>query len=78
VGLFQINLLAHNCPEYFSFTWTPPSCQLKDGYTVNDVNACTEPLLNADININKAFDISGAGSNWGPWATAKPEYCGVL
>ena len=77
VGLFQINLLAHNCPQCFGYTWEPPNCWLAEGCTLEDVNNCVEPLLDADTNIEKAFRISGAGSNWWAWSTARPKYCGI-
>ena len=77
VGLFQINLLAHNCPEYFSFTWDPPWCSINQPYTKIDVESCAAPLLNPDENIKKAFQISGAGSNWWAWSTARPKHCNI-
>jgi len=77
VGLFQINLLAHNCPQYFSFTWNPPSCILNSPYTLVDVELCAAPLFNPDTNIQKAFQLSGAGSNWWAWSTARPQHCNI-
>jgi len=78
IGLFQINLLAHNCPEYFTYTWNPPSCSINSPFTQNDVDLCAEPLFDPNTNIRKAFDISGAGSNWRPWATAREYSCGPI
>ncbi len=78
IGLFQINLLAHDCPEYFTYTWNPPWCDIVAPYTQEDVEACAEPLFNPDYNIKRAFDISGAGSNWNPWSTAQPYACGPV
>lgn len=85
VGLFQINLLAHNCPQYFTYSWgdkdadppIPPSCSIVSPYTQNDVDQCAETLFDPDANIRKAFQLSGAGSNWWAWSTARPRHCNI-
>ncbi len=74
VGLFQINLLAHHCPEYFNYSWEPPQCEITASELA--VTQCASEVLQPEVNIRKAWEISGAGSSWGAWATAKEKYCG--
>jgi hypothetical protein len=74
VGLFQINLLAHHCPEYFSYSWEPPQCEITSSELA--VTQCASEVLQPEVNLQEAWRISGAGSNWQAWSTAKEEYCG--
>lgn len=74
VGLFQINLLAHVCPEYFNYTWEPPWCQIL--VSQDRVDQCVATVIEPERNKEEAWRISGAGSNWSAWATAKDEHCG--
>lgn len=76
IGLFQINLLAHNCLHYFGYTWNPPCCWIREGYTQDDVDRCADPLFDTETNIRKAWEISTAGSDWFPWAVSRSSVCG--
>ncbi len=72
IGLFQINLLAHSCPQYFDYSWEPPSCTI---LTHQDrVDSCADEV--EANNIKYAMEISSGGANWGPWATSKDYACG--
>lgn len=75
IGLFQINMLAHYCPEVFaSYTLDPPFCTIADGME-DRLRECVGELKNPQINISEAVRISSGGTNWSPWATAK--VCGI-
>ncbi|MBD3279498.1 MAG: hypothetical protein GF390_02175 [Candidatus Pacebacteria bacterium] len=75
VGLFQINLLAHSCSEYFNYSWEPPSCEIL--VDQSQVDKCSNNMANPENNIKEAMRISTGGTNWNPWATAQPAYCDI-
>ncbi|MBD3250846.1 MAG: hypothetical protein GF381_04755 [Candidatus Pacebacteria bacterium] len=69
------------CSGYFNFSWTPPTCEVNtDAGTpaavTNEINSCTNFLLDPLNNIMAAFQLSGGGKHWGAWATAKDQHCG--
>lgn len=72
IGLFQINLLAHCTASGPHYTWHPPSCSFDNNH---ERNICEQRLKSYDANIQEAVTISGNGTNWCPWSTARPKYC---
>lgn len=74
LGLFQINLLAHECPEYFDYTWKPPSCNIL--VEQSKVSACADRVLKVENNLKHAWRISNGGINWRAWGVAREQYCG--
>ncbi|MGD9129683.1 MAG: hypothetical protein PVJ09_04315 [Candidatus Woesebacteria bacterium] len=74
VGLFQINLLAHECDNYFDYNWTPPSCNILVEQSL--VDDCADKMQDPTNNINYALNLSNGGQNWGAWSTGSDKYCG--
>lgn len=72
IGLFQINLLAHCAAAGPHYTWHPPSCTF-DNETARA--QCEADLKDPFQNIAKAVSLSGGGSDWCPWSTAKDLFC---
>jgi len=80
VGLFQLNLLVR-CPaglnywDYNPNTWTC-TCEILNHA---EVDRCESEygLGDADTNIQKAYEISGGGTNWCAWSSAAPQYCNL-
>jgi hypothetical protein len=74
VGLFQINMLAHDCHETFiDFgTATNPWCILDPSPEATSKRAdCVIQLQDPDYNIQKMLELSSGGTNWFPWKHAK-------
>jgi hypothetical protein len=72
IGLFQINLTVHkinvngynlDCPS--AFQGTNYNCKV-----INPAlyNSCVAAAKDSNTNIQKAYQISNSGSNWGPWS----------
>lgn len=76
VGLFQINLLAHHCPQYFDYSWEPPDCDVLVSESL--VKQCQNEVADPDTNIAEMLRISGGGESWGAWGVAKEGYCGPV
>jgi len=74
IGPFQINLLAHGCPQYFEYTRTPPGCTLlvDQSYVDNCENMVREN------NLDYTMQISQGGEDWSAWETARPGTCGPI
>ncbi|MBI2084098.1 MAG: hypothetical protein HYT70_00585 [Candidatus Aenigmarchaeota archaeon] len=76
VGLFQTNLL-DRCPA--GITWnhdySNPRCQIVDQ---NALERCKQDYGygNAEVNMQKAYEISSGGTNWCPWKT-NANNCGL-
>lgn len=81
VGLFQINLLAHlgtlikegiiaqDCQGIIADEWkTNNRCTTPDRVRLAE---CIRPLKDPETNIKYARELSGGGTDWGPWSTAK-------
>jgi hypothetical protein len=68
VGLFQINLLpSSRCPGAFSsYSCNAPiSCNVANQTVLNQ---CVANFQSPDYNANYASSLSGAGTDWDPWA----------
>ena len=79
VGLFQINLLAHDCNQTFIDygIGPPPYCVLDESTeATNKRQDCVERLTNPDNNIQKMLEMSSGGNNWHPWSAAR--VCGLI
>ncbi len=69
IGLFQINLTVHkinslNCPA--AFAGRDFACTVVNGQLYSQ---CVQAAKDAQINIQKACEISQNGQNWGAWST---------
>lgn len=75
-GLFQINISAHkigglDCPAAFSggaFSAKNKSCRVTN---VALYNQCKAAATSRQQNIDKACELSGSGTNTGPWGAAR-------
>lgn len=79
VGLFQINMLAHDCSDTFLDygTATDPFCTLDSSPDATQRRAaCVTQLQDPDYNAQKMLELSGGGVNWNPWLNAKRQ-CGI-
>jgi len=92
VGLFQINLYAHNAPgldcrsalKYaneivtgnYTHCSTDPAAMVVPGKEAI-LKACEDYYKDPTNNINAAVGISSNGTNWGAWSTAKPGVCNI-
>jgi hypothetical protein len=81
IGLFQINLLAHevaglDCPGAFAcYTYKPPACEVYPDKE-DILEKCTEFLWKPEENILKMLQVSNNGENWAPWSAA--SVCGII
>lgn len=82
MGLFQINMLAHQCHHLFSgYGWGDanssdpikkhPWCEIKSGITRQMVDDCARNFLDPDYNIAYALNLSQGFANFRAWSTAK-------
>lgn len=74
VGLFQINLLAHECPQYFNYSWDPPWCEIL--VNQSKVDQCAHKVGQVEENIRYMLSISDGGQDWSAWGAAGDDYCG--
>lgn len=88
VGLYQINLLAHdikegdrssdpiklNCPKFFTYSKGSTLCRVIDQSKANE---CVNTLKKPEENIQKALEISQGFRTFSAWSSARPEFCNI-
>lgn len=84
IGLFQFNMMAH-CPGCLA---NPLGYTNQDGpiYYTSGISPCTTvnqsrldeytaAYLSPDYNLQRMFELSNGGQDWGAWSAAR--YCGI-